>query len=44
MAWDREIHIKTPAEIELMREAGRVNAQALAGSVRFHNRVLPPQT
>ena len=33
MAWDRDIHIKTPAEITLMREAGRVNALALA-SVR----------
>jgi methionyl aminopeptidase len=30
MAWDRDIHIKTPAEITLMREAGRVNALALA--------------
>jgi methionyl aminopeptidase len=30
MAWDRDIHIKTPAEIALMREAGRVNALALA--------------
>jgi methionyl aminopeptidase len=33
MAWDRDIHIKSPAEITLMREAGRVNALALA-SVR----------
>jgi methionyl aminopeptidase len=30
MAWDRDIHIKSPAEIALMREAGRVNALALA--------------
>jgi len=30
MAWDRDIIIKTPAEIALMREAGRVNALALA--------------
>jgi methionyl aminopeptidase len=30
MAWDRDIHLKTPAEITLMREAGRVNALALA--------------
>jgi len=30
MAWDRDIHIKNPAEIVLMREAGRVNALALA--------------
>ena len=30
MAWDRDISIKNPAEIALMREAGRVNALALA--------------
>jgi methionyl aminopeptidase len=30
MAWDHDIHIKTPAEIARMREAGRVNALALA--------------
>jgi len=30
MAWDRDIHVKNPAEIKLMREAGRVNALALA--------------
>lgn len=30
MAWDRNIVIKSKAEIELMREAGRVNALALA--------------
>jgi len=30
MAWDRDIHIKSLAEIPLMREAGRVNALALA--------------
>ncbi len=30
MAWDRDIHIKNPAELALMREAGRVNALALA--------------
>ena len=29
MTWDRDIHIKTAAEITLMREAGRVNALAL---------------
>jgi len=33
MAWDRDINIKSPAEMVLMREAGRVNALALA-SVR----------
>lgn len=26
MDWARQIHIKTPAEIEIMREAGRINA------------------
>ena len=30
MTWDHDIHIKTAAEIILMREAGRVNALALA--------------
>jgi methionyl aminopeptidase len=30
MSWDRDIIIKTAAEIALMREAGRVNAEALA--------------
>ncbi len=30
MNWSRQIHIKNPAEIALMREAGRVNAMALA--------------
>ena len=30
MNWSSQIHIKNPAEIALMREAGRVNALALA--------------
>ena len=30
MSWDRDISIKDTAEIALMREAGRVNAEALA--------------
>jgi methionyl aminopeptidase len=30
MVWDRDIQLKNPAEIALMREAGRVNALALA--------------
>lgn len=30
MNWSRQIHIKNPAEIALMREAGRVNAMVLA--------------
>lgn len=30
MSWDRQITIKTPDEIKIMREAGRINAEALA--------------
>jgi len=30
MDWARQIHIKSPAEIEIMREAGRINAKVLA--------------
>jgi len=30
MAWDRMITIKTPEELAIMREAGRINAEALA--------------
>lgn len=30
MAWDRDIHLKNQADLALMREAGRVNALALA--------------
>lgn len=30
MSWARQIHLKSPAELEHMREAGRVNAQVLA--------------
>ena len=30
MAWDRQINIKSPQEIAIMREAGRINAEALA--------------
>jgi methionyl aminopeptidase len=30
MSWERQIHIKSPAELELMREAGRINATVLA--------------
>jgi methionyl aminopeptidase len=32
MAWGRQITIKTPQEIEIMREAGRINAEALAAA------------
>jgi methionyl aminopeptidase len=30
MSWARQIHIKSPAELETMREAGRINATVLA--------------
>lgn len=32
MAWDRQITIKTPQEIAVMREAGKINALALAAA------------
>lgn len=32
MNWARQIHLKTPAEIEIMREAGRINASILAAT------------
>ncbi len=30
MKWARQIHLKSPAELAIMREAGRINAEALA--------------
>jgi methionyl aminopeptidase len=30
MSWARQIHLKSPAELEVMREAGRINATVLA--------------
>lgn len=30
MSWERQIHIKGPAELERMREAGKINATVLA--------------
>lgn len=30
MDWARQIHLKSPAEIAIMREAGRINAEVLA--------------
>jgi methionyl aminopeptidase len=30
MSWSRQIHIKSPAELKVMREAGRINASVLA--------------
>ena len=32
MSWDRQITIKTAHELELMRGAGRINAEALAAA------------
>lgn len=32
MAWDRQITLKSPAELEIMRTAGRINAEALAAA------------
>jgi methionyl aminopeptidase len=32
MSWDRQITIKTPQELETMRMAGRINAEALAAT------------
>ena len=30
MSWSRQIHIKSPAELKIMRDAGRINAEVLA--------------
>jgi methionyl aminopeptidase len=30
MSWARQIHLKSPAELQTMREAGRINAEVLA--------------
>jgi methionyl aminopeptidase len=30
MSWSRQIHIKSPAELQIMREAGHINATVLA--------------
>jgi methionyl aminopeptidase len=30
MNWARQIHLKNPAELQIMREAGRINAEVLA--------------
>jgi methionyl aminopeptidase len=32
MSWDRQISLKTPQEIEIMREAGRINFEALSAA------------
>jgi len=32
MDWARQIHVKTPAEIAIMRQAGRINAEVLAAT------------
>jgi len=33
ISWERSINIKSPYEIKIMREAGRINAEALAAAV-----------
>jgi methionyl aminopeptidase len=33
ISWERSINIKTPYEIEIMREAGRINAESLSAAV-----------
>src|SRR5258705_7455803 len=30
MSWSRQIHLKSPTELQIMREAGRINATVLA--------------
>src|SRR3972149_6288347 len=37
MDWARQINIKNPAEIAIMREAGRINATVLATVRKFLN-------
>ena len=32
MSWDRQVTIKTQSELEIMRQAGRINAEALAAA------------
>jgi methionyl aminopeptidase len=32
MSWDRQVTIKTKAELEIMRQAGQINAEALAAA------------
>lgn len=33
ISWERSVNIKTPYEVNIMREAGRINAEALAAAV-----------
>ena len=33
ISWERSINIKTPYEVNIMREAGRINAESLAAAV-----------
>jgi methionyl aminopeptidase len=35
ISWERSINIKSPFEIQIMREAGRINAEALAAAVEL---------
>jgi methionyl aminopeptidase len=41
MSWERQINVKTPAQIQTMREAGRINATVLAA---VKERLLPGTT
>jgi methionyl aminopeptidase len=41
MSWDRQITIKSPEEIEIMRMAGRINAEALQAA---YNAIRPGAT
>ena len=41
MAWDRQITLKSPAELQIMRQAGIINAQALAAA---HAAIRPGAT
>jgi methionyl aminopeptidase len=35
MSWDRQINIKSPQEIAIMREAGRIDAEAIQAAVKI---------
>ena len=38
MSWERQIKVKSPAEIKIMREAGHINATVLAAVKRSEER------
>jgi hypothetical protein len=40
MSWARQIHLKSQAELQIMREAGRINADSIGESdENFYNQV-----